>query len=121
MDYRANFAHLLQHMVRELPEKCEQECPVKYEKGGGTSFRTGSLATYSGPSLRNLFQAMREIGYVAGVNIETQQPQYFPTPLGIEYLQQYKSLTKVWLKKNWFPATVAVITTIVAIASISLV
>ena len=119
MDYRANFAHLLRHMVRELPVECERGCPVVYHKDGGTTWGSAIEINYTGPSLENLFIAMRETGLAADVRIVGHSyAQYFPTTSGIEYLQQYKNPTFYWIKNNWFPALVAFATLAVAIANI---
>ena len=67
MDYREHFAHLLKHMVREVPAECGLHCPVRHLSNGSTDWRSSSGSNYTGPSLSVLFAALREVGYVAQV------------------------------------------------------
>ena len=107
MDYRDHFAHLLQHMVREIPAECERRCPVRYYKDGSTTWSGDGEGSYSGPSLEHLFPAMREMGYVAEIRILPPMPEYFPTTLGIEYLEnhRYPLIRHLW--KGQMPMTTA--------------
>ena len=114
MDYRENFAHLLQHMIRELSAECGNGCPVSYRKDGGTTWRSARRGEYTGPSLENLFAAMKEVGFVAQIRVATNYYEYFPTTLGIEFLEKRRHPLKTWLKENWFATLVAGATITVA-------
>ena len=60
MDYREHFAHLLEHMVRKVNVPCERHCPVQHHEDGSTEYSYGPRDNYEGPSIENLFVALKK-------------------------------------------------------------
>ena len=118
MDYREHFAHLLEHMVRKVNVPCERHCPVQHHEDGSTEYSYGPRDNYEGPSIENLFVALKEVGYAVGIPSGPNHHSYFPTALGIAFLERYRHPQCVWFKENWFAAMVAVATLALAVASI---
>ena len=115
MDYEEHFTHLLRHFVDGKRFKCDRKCPVEPYKDSGlaTLNIAGSGGGYTGPSVIILFEAMKQMGFVAmmpysGIIV------YYPTVAGIDYLAQHNRPIRFWLQKNWFPAIVAATTISVA-------
>lgn len=110
-DYREHFAHLLEHLVGEASSECEKLCPVDDSKDGGIAMimsYSGTAPEYEGPSVSILLEAMTKMGFV--VKVKRMSEIYYPTPLGIDYLEQYRHLIGFWIRRNWFPASVAAAT-----------
>ena len=119
-DYREYFAHLLEHMVRKVDVPCERHCPVQHHEDGGMEYSYAPRDNYEGPSIENLFVALKEVGYAVGI-LSVSGPKhhsYLPTALGIAFLERYRHPQCVWFKENWFAAIVAVATLALAVASI---
>ena len=118
MDYREHFAHLLQHMDREVPVECERRCPVHHYEDGSTGCSYRLQSGYEGPNIENMFVALKEVGYAAGIPTGPNHYIYFPTTRGIAFLERYKRPRWVWFKKNWFAVVVAIVTIVVAVANL---
>ena len=110
MDYEEHFTHLLRHFEGKS-FKCDRKCPVEYYENSGLGIPNiaGSGAGYTGPSVSVLFEAMRQMGFVALVP-NGPITVYYPAVAGIDYLAQRNHPIRFWLQKNWFPATVAATT-----------
>ena len=113
MDYRELFAHLIEHMVRKVPENCEFDCKVSHPEDGG--IETSKFVGQSSKRTDKLLDAMCAVGLAA--RVETYEPSqgYFPTAKGIEYLEQYRRPIQYWLARNWFPSLVAALAVLVPI------
>ena len=46
--------------------------------------------------------------------------RYYPTFEGYEYLERHRHRTQTWLRDNWFPLSIAVISSIIGIANVVL-
>ena len=111
-EYREHFAHLLEHLEEKVSLECESRCPIRFVHGGISVLPITSWDNYNGPNLEILLRAMTQIGLTA----EVRDPGvYFPSPQGIDYLEQYRHPTKYWLHKNWFAVLVAALTMAVPI------
>ena len=118
-DYQEHFAHLLEHLVGEASSECEKLCPVDDSKQGGISVimsYSGTAPEYEGPSVHILLEAMIKMGFV--VEVKRTSEYYYPTALGIEYLDQYRHPRWFWFCRNWFPALIAGITILVSVFGI---
>ena len=120
MNYSEHFAHLLEHLVGEFPSDCEKHCIADDSRHGGISIATfppSGNPMYEGPSISILLAALTRMDFVAeveraGLNV------YYPTPLGIDYLKQYRRPIRFWFCQNWLPALVAGATIVVAIVNL---
>ena len=54
-------------------------------------------------------------------SLEQSVAGYYPTAEGMEYLYSHRHPTVHWMKKNWFPLTVAVINSLIGIATVAVV
>ena len=111
MDYREHFAHLLEHMARKVDAPCERNCPVHHHQDGGTENSYRPPDGYAGPNVESLFVALKEVGYAAAIpSSDPYHYKYFPTTLGIAFMDRYKHPRWIWFKENWFAVVVAIAT-----------
>lgn len=111
MDHRRHIAHLLRHALMEISVECGMGCPIESSAHGGIQLRKGMLGnpSYEGPQVHIVLEAMQKMGYVVEMD-RTGITVYYPTPLGSEFLKQFKHPRRYWFCQNWLPATVAAAT-----------
>ena len=78
---------------------------------------------------RAAMNSLLESGYLVEVStldpapdlpsLERSVTGYYPTAEGIEYLYSHRHPTAHWMKKNWFPLSVALINSLIGTAAVA--
>ena len=127
MDYKEHFAHLLEHLEGRLPDRCEKPCEIYRTEHGGISVMEHRPEDWpevlnDGPLVTVLLDALVLMGFAIcariGDGVVHRDRVYYPTPLGIDFRENYRQPRRFWVKKKWFPVAIVVVTTLVALTGI---
>ena len=87
------------------------------ERDGGVSF-----IQQAGHG-RSLIQAVNTLQSLAASGLVTHEGPstatgYYPTVTGLDFLERHEHSIKVWSKENWFPFTVAAVSSVIGIVHV---